>query len=115
MSFFDGQDIGLVEESIEHYISNAPTDMNKFLVTADFDNVTIERIIGMSPLDIINKSFPHDDKNMMMTDSWKALIPPPKEKKKREAKPKADKPAKPRGKKGTISIAQEPTPVEISQ
>ena len=79
----------LVEESIEHYIANVPSEMNKYLDSIDFDNVKVERVIGVSAMDIINRSFSQDDKNMLVSDSFKALIPPPKPKRQPKAKAQA--------------------------
>ena len=69
----------------------------------------------MNPVDVINKTYQPDDKNMLVSSSFVPLIPPPK--KKREAKPKADKPApKPRSKKSTqkVEISTEPVTVTMS-
>ena len=57
---------------------------------------------------------------MLLTESWKALIPIPKEKKKREAKPKAEKePKEPKAKKApkkgaSVTISQEPVMVNMN-
>ncbi len=112
----------LAQESIEHYIANVPTEMNKYLETVNFDDVKVERVLS-SAIDIINNHFPHDDKNMLVSDSYKALIPPPKAKrepkKKAEPKePKEKKPAKPRGKKSApqkVIISTENTTVNMDQ
>ena len=93
LSLFDGQDPDLVSEQIEHYISNVPTDMNKYLDTCNFDAVKIEKA-NISPIDVINKTFQPDDKNMLISNSYISLIPPPPEPKKRSSKPKVDKPVK---------------------
>ncbi len=113
LSPFSEQNIEYVAESIEHYISNEHTPMNDYLHTVDFDAVQITRV-SISPIEVINKSFPHDDKNMLVSDSYKALIPPPKPKrepkKKAEKEPKEKKEPKPRGKKSTqrVEICTEP-------
>ena len=69
-------------------------------------------------MSIVNGIFQPDDKNMLISDSYKALIPPPKEKKKREAKPKPEKEpkqAKQRGKKAPhVNISTEPTVVQMN-
>ncbi len=106
--------IDLVAESLEHYIANISTEINQYLVNINFDNVQIEPST-LSPVDIINKNFPNEDKNMCLTDSWKALIPVPKPK--RESKKKADttddkpvkekKPPKPRAKKSNTKTETE--------
>ena len=93
LSPFDGKEIDLVEESIEHYISNEPSDMNKYLMNVNFDEVKVERVIGVSAMDIINRSFPQEDKNMMVSDSYKALIPPAKPKRQPKAKAQPKPPA----------------------
>ena len=109
LSLFDGQDPDLVSEQIEHYISNVPTDMNKYLDTCNFDAVKIEKA-NISPVDVINKNFQPDDKNMLISNSFVSLIPPPPEPKKRASKPKVDKPikekkeAKPRAKKSAQKV-----------
>ena len=113
ISPFSESNIECVSESIEHYISNEQTLMNQYLHIIDFDNVKIERA-QLSPIDVINKSFASDDKNMLISDSFKSHIPPAKEpKKKREAKPKGEpKPVKPRGKK-CVNVA-ESVPVQTN-
>ena len=88
ISPFSESNIECVSESIEHYISNEQTLMNQYLHIIDFDNVKIEKS-SMNSIDVINKSFPPDDKNMLISDSFKSLIPPPKPK--REPKKKAEK------------------------
>ncbi len=118
ISPFDGSDIDLVSESIEHYISNVPTEMNKYLVTVNFDDVKIERVVSTSVMDIINNHFSQDDKNMLVSDSWKSLIPPSKAK--RTPKPKAEKEKKEpkaRGKKATqkVEISTENTTLNMNQ
>ena len=95
LSLFDGQDPDLVSEQIEHYISNVPTDMNKYLDTCNFDAVKIEKS-NISPIDVINKTFQPDDKNILISNSYISLIPPPKQPRtkkepKGEAKPKLTK------------------------
>ncbi len=101
ISHFD-EDIELVSESIEHYIGNVPTEMNKFLIHCDFDNVKIEKV-NISPIDVLNKSFQPDDKNMLISNSFVSLIPVPKPKPSRKKTETVDKPpkkeAKPRPKK----------------
>ena len=47
ISPFSEQNIECVSESIEHYISNEPTDMNKYLHTVDFDAVKIDKGVGV--------------------------------------------------------------------
>ena len=107
ISPFSEQNNELALESIEHYISNEQTLMNQFLHNINFDEVKIEKV-NMNPIDVINKNFPADDKNMLISDSYKAFIPLPKEKKKREVKPKEPKEKKepkPRGKK-CVNVAE---------
>ena len=118
LSLFSETNIDSAMESIEHYISNESTPMNQYLNIIDFDAVKIEKV-NISPIDVINKSFSNDEKNMLISDSWKSLIPPPKEpKKKREAKPKPEKEAKqakPRAKKSNqVNISTEPTVVQMN-
>ena len=107
ISPFSEQNNELALESIEHYISNESTQMNQYLHNINFDEVKIEKV-NMNPIDVINKNFPADDKNMLISDSYKAFIPLPKEKKKREVKPKEPKEKKdpkPRGKK-CVNVAE---------
>ena len=100
LSPFSESNMEFVSESIERYISNEQTLMNQYLHIIDFDNVKIERA-QLSPIEVINKSFASDDKNMLSSDSFKSLIPPPKAKRepttKAENEPKKE--PKPRGKK----------------
>ena len=91
ISLFNGENIDIVSESIEHYISNEHTQMNQYLNSIDFDTVKIDKV-QINPTDVINKTLPTDEKCMNISDSYISLIPPPKVK--RVPKPKADKPAK---------------------
>ena len=122
LSPFDGTDLELVAESIEHYISNEPSQMNQYLMTVpDFDNVKVEKV-DIPAITVLNKTFQPDDKSMLISKSLVSLIPPPKEKKKREAKPKADKTVKEpkapksRGKKSiqSVNISTEPAVVNLN-
>ena len=102
-------DTELTMESFEHFVANSPqVPMCQYLMICDFDNMTIEKS-SMNPIEVINKSFPPDDKNMLISDSFKSLIPPPKSKrepkKKSEKEPKEAKPVKPRGKK-CVNVAE---------
>ena len=118
LSSFSESNMDCVAESIEHYISNEHTDMNKYLMSIDFDNVKIEYAMNTTVMSIVNGIFQPDDKNMLISDSYKAFIPQPKEKKKREAKPKPEKEAKqakPRAKKSNqVNISTEPTVVQMN-
>ena len=108
--FTGTDDIDLVSEQIEHYISNVPSQMNQFLVSLDFDNIKIEPAQGITPLNVLNNSFPADDKCMNISTSYVSMIPPPPESKKRAAKPKAEKvpkqkaEPKPKGKKSATKV-----------
>ena len=122
LSPFDGTDLELVAESIEHYISNESSQMNQYLMTVpDFDNVKVEKV-DIPAITVLNKTFQPDDKNMLISNSFVPLLPPPKEKKKREAKPKSDKPVKEpkapkaRGKKSiqSVNISTEPAVVNLN-
>ena len=117
ISPFSESNIECTLESVEHYISNEETDMNKYLHTIDFDNVKIEKS-NISPIDVLNKVFQPDDKNMLNSNSFVSHIPPPKEKKKRETKPKEPKKEpKPRSKKSSqkkIDISTENTTVVMN-
>ena len=119
ISPFSEQHIDCVLESVEHYIANEPTQMNQYLMTLNFDEVKIEKIIS-NPIDIFNNAFPADEKNMLVSSSYVSLIPPPKVK--RTPKPKADKPPKkepkPRGaKKGSqnVQISAEPVLLDMNK
>ena len=83
---------------IYHIFHNANTS------TCDFDEMKIEKV-AINPADIVNKNLPADNHCANISQDFIALIPPPKEKKSRVAKPKTEKPpkeakrkAKPRGK-----------------
>ena len=108
LSPFDGNDMELVAEQIEHYIANVPTQMNQYLMNVDFDTVKIEKV-DIPITSVISNSFQSDDKNMLVSTSYVSLIPPPKQK--RISKPKAEgkepKPKaqpKPRGKKAAQAV-----------
>ena len=84
----------LVLQTIEFSITNEPEKpINQYLMTVNFDNVKIEKL-SISLIDVINRSFPSDSKCMNVSQDYISLIPPPKEKKKREIKPKIEKPEK---------------------
>ena len=118
ISPFDNEEI--VMETVEHFVSNSPQNqMCQYLIHCDFDNMKIEKA-NISCIEVINKNIPiTDSKCMNVSSDYVSLIPPPKEKKKREAKPKADKPPpKPRGKKAAntkISISTEPQTINMNQ
>ena len=123
LSPFNGDNIDLVSESIEHYISNELTPMNQYLNNIDFSTVKVEKV-QMNPIDVINKSFQPDEKNMLISSSFVSLIPPPPPPKVKKApKPKADKPVKEkkepkqRAKKGTpnVQISTEPVIVDMNK
>ena len=109
-------DTELTMETFEHFVSNSPQLlMCQYLMICDFDNMTIEKV-NMNPIDVINKNFLANDKNMLISDSFKSLIPPPKPKrepkKKAEKEPKEKKEPKPRGKK-CVNVA-ESVPVQTN-
>ena len=109
------EDADLAMETAGFYVSNSPQiPMCQYLMVCDWDNMNVEKV-SMCQIDVINKTFQPDDKNMLVSSSFVPLIPPPK--KKREAKPKADKPApKPKGKKAAqkVEISTEPTTVNMN-
>ena len=111
ISLFNGENVDLVSESIEHYISNERNQMNQYLNSIDFDTVKIDKV-QMNPIDVINKTLPADEKCMNISDSYISLIPPPKVKKtpKADKLPKEKKEPKPRAKKCTqnVSISTDP-------
>ena len=76
LSPVNGDNIDLVSESIEHYISNELTPMNQYLNNIDFSTVKVEKV-QMNPIDVINKYFQPDEKNMLISSSFVSLIPPP--------------------------------------
>ena len=123
ISPFNGDNIDLMSESIEHYISNELTPMNQYLNNIDFSTVKVEKV-QMNPIDVINKSFQPDEKNMLISSSFVSLIPPPPPPKVKKApKSKADKPVKEkkepkqRAKKGTqnVQISTEPVIVDMNK
>jgi len=100
------EDPELFLEEVEHSVANAlDKPYNQYLSTCDWDSITIEKA-SVNPVDVIHNHLPQDDKCINVSNSYISLIPPPKEKKKREPKPKAEpkKPAKPRGKKTGVTI-----------
>ena len=95
-------------EQVEHSVANELNKpYNQYLSTCDWDDMKIEKV-NINPIDVINRHLPQDDKCINVSESYISLIPPPKEKKKREPKPKAEpkekKPAKPRGKKPGLQL-----------
>ena len=118
LSSFSESNMDCVAESIEHYISNESTPMNQYLNIIDFDAVKIEKV-NISPIDVINRNLPQDSKCMNISQDFATLIPPPKEKKKREAKPKPEKEAKQPKQRGAkksnqVNILTEPTVVQMN-
>ena len=114
-------DSELILDIIDEYIElNHDTKTSQYLMSIDISNVKIEVAQGISVMDVVNKNFPSDDKNLFTSQSFIALIPPPKAPKvKKEAKPKAEKPIKepkankPRGKKSNVNISQDPTVLNV--
>ena len=120
VSPFGEQQSDLALESVEHWISHAPElQMNQYLMSIDFDNVTCEKA-SISPIDVVSGRIPQDAKCLNNSQDFIALIPPPKPK--RAAKPKAEKvpkeakpKAKPRGKTPQkVDISTENTTVEMN-
>ena len=78
--------------------------------------------VALNPADIVNKNLPADTHCASISQDFVALIPPPKEKKSRAAKPKAEKPpkeakpkAKPRGKASQkVEISTEPATITLN-
>ena len=118
LSPFSEQNVDCVCESIEHYISNEHTQMNQYLLHCDFDNTKMEKVSNVPAIDVINRVFTPDDKNMLISSTYTQLIPPPKPKRepKKKAEPKEPKPSKPRGKKSTqnVSISIEPQTLNMN-
>ena len=75
---------------------------------------------NISTIDVLNKAFQPDEKNMLISTAFVSHIPPPKEKKKRETKPKEPKEPKkepkPRSKKSSqkVDISTENTTVVMN-
>ena len=86
-------DTVLALEQAEFVIANdEKSQMCQYLMTVNFDEVTVEATPDVTYMDVINKKIPADDKNMLVSTSYISLIPPPKPAKaKREAKPKPAK------------------------
>ena len=118
ISHIDNLDI--VSEQVEHTIANElEKPMNQYLITVAFDKVTIEKS-SISTLDVINRKFQQDSKCMNISTDYVSLIPPPKQPKVKQSKPKAEKPIKepkqskvpkPRGKQSVQrdNVTTEPT------
>ena len=121
ISNFSESNIEYALESVEHYISNEVTDMNKYLHTIDFDNVKIEKS-NISPIDVLNKVFQPDEKNMLISTAFVNHIPPPKPKREskkkveKEPKDKKEPKPKPRSKKSSqkVDISTENTTVVMN-
>ena len=67
---------------ISLYITNLK-GTNK-MTAINFDKVTVEKVLDVSPSQVLSKSFRSDEKCMNVADSFKSFIPPPKAK--RQAK-----------------------------
>ena len=106
---YDGNDQEILLDFVDLYLSCAPEKITQYISSLDPDTMKIEKVTDVTPLNVINKCFQPCDKNMFTSDSFVALIPPPKQK--RVAKPKADKKSdpKPKGKKSTQKVSKETT------
>ena len=82
------------------------------MTAINFDKVTVEKVLDVSPSQVLSKSFPSDEKCMNVSDSFKSFIPLPEAK--RQAKPKAkkEKKAKPKSK---VTVSIENTALDMSK
>ena len=88
ISLFD--DPELTMETFEHWVSNSPQNqICQYLMSCDFDEMTTEKVIGISASDAINNSFPTDTKCMNISNDFVPLIPPAKPKRQPKAKAQA--------------------------
>ena len=95
----------LVLDIVDVCLDEKDKPMNQYIMSIDPDTIKCEKV-SVSPCDVINRNLPQDSKCMNISNDYCALIPPPKEsRKKKEAKPKVEKTpkepkqAKPRAKK----------------
>ena len=116
----------LALEQAEFVISNDEKNpMCQYLCSVNFDDVVVEATPNISIMDVINKNFGADDKNMQVSQSYVSLIPPPKPARpaKREAKPKVEKEPKPKAapkpkaKKGqtNVNISTDGTTLDMNK
>ena len=111
LSLFD--DPELTMETFEHFVANSPNNqMCQYLMACDFDEMTAEKVIGISANDAINDRFPSDPKCMNNSNDFVPLIPPAKPK--RTAKPKGEKTPKPKGKKTTSNVTIQGGPIAVN-
>ena len=88
ISLFD--DPELTMETFEHWVSNSPQNqICQYLMSCDFDEMTTEKVIGISASDAINNRFPSDPKCMNISNDFVPLIPPAKPKRQPKAKAQA--------------------------
>ena len=112
-------DGSIVLEHQEHYSAHCPENpINLYYNTVvGWDNIMIEKVTDVKPIDVNNGNFPADPKNMHISDEYKRLLPSPKEPKvKKEPKePKPKKEPKPRAKKaGKVNIDTEGSKVTFN-
>ena len=112
-------DGSIVLEHQEHYSAHCPENpINLYYNTVvGWDNIMIEKVTDVKPIDVINGNYSADPKNMDTSDEYKKLLPPPKEPrvKKEPKEPKPKKEPKPRAKKaGKVSIDTEGSKVTFS-
>lgn len=89
--------------------------INTYLSVIGFDNVDIQKCSDISPIQVINRSFPSDTKNMNVSDEFKTVLqealkklqeakkPRAKKAKDPNEAPKPKKEPKPRAKKSTTT------------
>ena len=83
-----------VVESYAADFSDIPIIQYMNLVIA-WNNVKLEKVDNITPIDVINKTYPSDSKNMSVSDDYKKLVDEVIE----QIKSKPKKVAKPRAKK----------------
>ena len=83
-----------VVESYAADFSDIPINQYMNLVVG-WNNVKLEKVDSITPIDVINKTYPIDNKNMSVSDDYKKLVDEVIE----QIKAKPKKVAKPRAKK----------------
>ena len=88
--------VDLASEYIEHTSAYEPDDILNYFNAIGWDNIAISKENNIKAVDVLNKAFQNDSKNMLISEEYKKFTPQPKEKKKREVKPKEPKEPKPK-------------------
>ena len=107
-----------MSEQLEHTAANEPEEtIYKYIGNiTGWDNIDIQKVTDVKPVDVINNTFPHDNKNMLISNDFEKLIIIPEKKsrvkKEPKAKPKPKKEPKQKA-KSTVIISNDPADTRL--